>query len=267
MVFCLRVDIDTRKGLAKGVPFLRDLAAEYDANLSFYLPVGGESNLYEIIKHRKGPSSLKGNHIEKLNTREKIRTVLFPQNYAKQHQNLLKQLLEEDHEVGLHGYKHRRWTRDLESINIGGEFEKMIEAYQEILDKTPKTFAAPAFRTNQEVLNQLDQHGFVAASDLDGREPFHPSKNEYSYDHVQVPITLKEGKKPLIESLRLRNASKKEILQRIERALEENDFNSMYLHPSYEALQERETIKAIFKLLEKHEENVKTIQSVGKEYQ
>ena len=52
MVFCLRVDLESQKGISKGLPKLLDVLAKYNIKASFYLVMGGESNIFEILMNR-----------------------------------------------------------------------------------------------------------------------------------------------------------------------------------------------------------------------
>jgi hypothetical protein len=259
-VFSLRVDIDTKKGLASGVPKIRDLAKKYSLSLSFYVPVGGESNLFEIIKHRGGNFS--GNHIEKLTLMEKLQSVLFPTNFAVENQELLKQIEREGHEIGVHGFKHRRWTRSLESLDLQQEFSLMNEKFRDIMGFTPNTFAAPGFRTNNKVLRALDNHGFHVASDLEGERPFRP-EIDGKCKHTQVPITLRKGTQPIIENLRLSGKSDEHILNHIQSHIEEREFSSMYIHPSYEALHEYSLLEELFVFLSNSDVETTTIEQAA----
>ena len=55
--FTLRVDLESDKGIKEGLPKLLDLLKRYDLKASFYLVMGGESNIWEILKYRKKMAS------------------------------------------------------------------------------------------------------------------------------------------------------------------------------------------------------------------
>lgn len=264
-MFAIRIDIDTRKGLIHGVPQLLDLCERYDITASFYVPMGGEATLLDVVRYRGGPS-FDQEHIEKLTFREKLRTVVQPRNFAKEHATILEEIAQSRHELGVHGYKHRHWTRGLDELDIGTEIERMQTTYKDIIGTKPDTFAAPGFRTNEDVLRELDAHGIVAGSDLDGRKPFHPSIDGEVCDHVQVPITLKQNRMPPIEAWRLEGREDEQIIDRLIEAAQQ-DFAATYLHPAYEALQERDLLEQWFNRLNEHGIETATIRTIAHDHQ
>ena len=76
-IFSLRIDIDTRNGLVKGVPKLLDLLDKYDVKASFYIPMGKESNIFDVIKHRGGGKRFARWGIPKMSKIELARRIIF----------------------------------------------------------------------------------------------------------------------------------------------------------------------------------------------
>lgn len=249
-MFALRVDIDTRKGMIEGVPALLELLDTYDIPASFYVPVGGESTLLDVLKYRETVGDFDQDHIEKLTFAEKLRTVLHPQDFAMVSQDVLQRAAADDHEVGIHGLRHRRWTRGLERLDLDAEFRAMKERYRAVMGEDAESFAAPGFRTSERVLAALDRHGFAVASDLDGDQPFHPTAGDRICDHVQVPVTVREGNMPPIEAWRLDGADDAAIIDRFRTVLDEGGLCSTYIHPAYEAMEELELLEQLFQLVE-----------------
>jgi len=54
MVFSLRIDIESKNGIKNGIPALLKLLRKHNLKASFYLTMGGESNLFELLRYRKG---------------------------------------------------------------------------------------------------------------------------------------------------------------------------------------------------------------------
>lgn len=260
-VFCLRVDIDTGKGLKKGVPPLLTLLDKYNIPGSFYIPTGGESNILDILRYRGGPS-FNQPHKEKLTFREKLRTVLTPKNFAKENSSILRNVIK-NHELGVHGHKHRHWTRGLEELDVEKELRKMIDTYKSLFGDAPDTFASPGFRTDERVLQALDKHGFKAASDLPGQKPFHPEIDGNKARHVQVPITVREGSMPPIEAWRVKGLDDETIIERFTKEIEEKPLVSTYIHPSYEATKEQRILEKLLSLVEEKGCDAKTIGSLA----
>lgn len=254
MVFSFRIDIDTRKGLIKGVPFLENLANEFNVNFSYYIPIGGESNLIELLKHRGNREKFSGKSIEKLNFLEKLRTAFLPKDLPIINEALLNNLKEEGNEVGVHGFKHRQWTRSFDSLNLDKVFRKIEERYFSLFEEKPSSFAAPGFITDERVLEKLDEYNYSCASDLQNDAPFIPE----NHSHVQVPITMRYNRTPFIEYNRLQGVSDNEMIDRFKRNLDEK-FSSLYIHPGYEGIKERELLRTFMEIIEKKGIEVKTI--------
>jgi len=116
--FTLRVDLESNKGIKKSLPKLLDLLKKYDIKASFYLVMGGESNIFELLRYRKKLTHADERKIKVWRFRDKIRMVLLPKDFVKGNKKILRRILEEGHELGVHGWKHRAWTRGLDKIDV-----------------------------------------------------------------------------------------------------------------------------------------------------
>lgn len=254
-MFALRVDIDTRKCLRKGVPILLDLLKKYKIKASFYIPVGGESTILELLRHRKNEPPRET--IPKLTKLELLRMIIAPKNFAEENKHILKRILREGHELGVHGWKHREWSCSLDKIDVDDRFSKMVKKYESLLGRKPRSFAAPDFKTNERVLQALDEFNFIVASDLEGDEPFHPKMGKITLKHVQVPITIKgENNLPIIEYLALKRRSDEEIVNTVIKEIERRKLATFYIHPSFEVLQKLDVLENILRYV--HENDIKT---------
>ncbi len=232
----LRIDIDSRKGLVEGVPKILDILKKNKQKASFYIPMGGESNIIELLKYRGGGY---GKGIAKHSLFEKLRMVLFPHNFAKVNKDILKRIIDEGHELGVHGWKHRPWTRGLDKIDINNHLKKSVKMYKNLFGASPNSFAAPGFNTNKDYLKALDNNGFKIASDLDGKEPFHPK----NCSHVQVPITIRNGINPLIESLMIDNINDSQALEILTKEIKDKDLATIYIHAEYECIENKDLLE------------------------
>ena len=133
--FAVRIDLESDKGIVAGLPSLLKLFKKLNIRASFYLTMGGESTVFEILKNRGKMKSSAQRKLKIWSFWEKVRMVLFPRDFAKKNGKILNKILEEGHELGLHGYKHRVWTRNLESLNIGSEINKMAKKYHKLFGR------------------------------------------------------------------------------------------------------------------------------------
>jgi len=116
MVFVLRIDVESNKGIKEGIPKIIDLLKRYNIKASFYLTMGGESGIFDLLKYRKKLDGERG--IKIFSKFEILRMAFFPKDFVENNKNILQRILNEGHELGIHGWKHRRWTRGLEEINV-----------------------------------------------------------------------------------------------------------------------------------------------------
>ncbi|MAG01700.1 hypothetical protein CMI42_00005, partial [Candidatus Pacearchaeota archaeon] len=194
--FTLRIDLESDKGIKEGLPRLLDLMKKYNIKASFYLSMGGESNILELLKYRNKLKTSNERKIRIWSLKEKLRMVLFPRDFVKENKKTLKRILEEGHELGLHGWKHREWSRGLERININNTIDKSINTYIRLFGKKPTSFASPGFNVNNKVLEILEKNKIKFISD------FQDTKSNKHGKIKNIPMTiLGKDKTPIIEYL------------------------------------------------------------------
>lgn len=262
-IFALRIDLDTRKCIRDGLPKLLELLKELDVKASFYVPIGGESNFFEIIENRGGVYE-KG--ISKLSFFEKVLTVLMPQDFLKKYKKLLMRIIDDGHELGVHGWKHREWTHSLEKLDLNCVFSKIVSGYEKLTSKRPASFAAPGLNTNANVLKALDRFGFLVASDLPGEKPFRPIADGVKFKHVQVPVNIRKGSLPIIEYYTLQGLSDKDIVKAVCRDISGKNYAVMYGHGTLEGSQKINVLRDILKYVKKQKYNIMTIENIAKYY-
>ncbi len=259
MMFALRIDLESQKGIKEGLPKILKLLKKYDIKASFYLTMGGESNIIQLFRYRKKLSCERG--IKIFSKIEIIRMVLFPKNFVRKNKKMLQEIINQGHELGIHGWKHRTWTRGLEKINISRELSKSIKEYRKLFGKEPKSFCAPAFRINKKVIYELNKKDFEVISDLDGEKPMKiPHTNI-----INVPITIKgENNTPIIEYLVTKGKSDKEILEYLKKEIKNKEYSTMYIHGMYESREKIELLEKLFIWIKDNKIITKTILDMTK---
>ena len=252
--FTLRVDLESFKGIKEGVPKLLDLLKKYNLKASFYLTIGGESNIFEILKYRNKLKSSGERKIRIWSLKEKLRMVLFPRDFVKENKKILKRILEEGHELGLHGWKHREWTRGLEKINVEKTVNKSIKKYIKIFEKNPISFLSPGYNVNKKVLEILEKNKIKFTSDFPG------NKSKFYGKIKNIPITIQgKNKMPIIEYLVSLGKSDKEILAIMEKEIVGKELASFYIHGMFEARFKIKLLEEIFKFIKKNKIKSKRI--------
>ena len=253
-VFTIRVDLESDKGIKEGLPKLLDLLKKYGIKASFYLVMGGESNIFELLKYRKKLASSEERKIKIWPLKDKIRMVLLPKDFVRSNLRILRRILEEGHELGIHGWKHRAWTRGLNKINVEKTIGRTIRRYFRLFGKRPISFAAPGFNTNEKILKILENKGIKFVSDFPGKFP-------KFYEKIKnVPITVcGEKKTPIIEHLISKGKKDEEILKIMKKEMKKRSLISFYIHCLFESRFKLNLLEKIFKFVKKNKIKTKRI--------
>ena len=223
----MRIDLESQKGIKDGLPNLLKLFKKHGVKGSFYLTMGGESNVFEILRNRGKLKTAAERKIELWSKKDKIRMVLSPIDFTKKNRRLLKKVIDDGHELGLHGWKHREWTRNLENVDIKKRLRQMTDRYLEYFGRIPASWASPGFNVNKEVLKELERAKITHISDFDKKQDIGKIKN--------VPIILcGKNRTPFIEYWDSEGKSDEEIFEIFKKELKGKSFASFYLHGMFE---------------------------------
>lgn len=257
--FVLRVDIESDKGLREGIPKLLDLLKKYNIKASFYLVMGGESTLFDLLRYRGKMKSSMERTIRVWSLADKIRMALFPRDFVKINLPVLRRILNEGHELGIHGWKHRAWTRGLDKINIAQHLKFAIDRYSNLFGRRPLSFCAPGFNTNQEVLRVLEKESIKVISDF-------PDRGVKRYGKLlNVPVNVHGPKNtPIIEYLVSKGLTDAQIYEQIISQIRQNKLSVMYIHDLFEAIEKRVILENIFKYLKANKIKSKKITEIKK---
>lgn len=225
--FAIRIDLESRKGIKEGLPNLLDLFNKYNVKGSFYLTMGGESNIFDILKNRGGMNSAGERKIKLWSFKDKLKMVFMPVDFASKNKRILKGVLKEGHELGLHGWKHREWTRNLDKVNIGKRLDQMIYRYEKYFGVYPRSWSSPGFNINKKVLLELKKRGITHISDFKEKKTVNGIKN--------IPITIcGKSRMPFVEYWVGEGKSDDEIFDIFKKELRGKNFASFYLHGMFE---------------------------------
>ena len=260
MVFALRIDLESSRGIKKGLPKILDLLKKYNLKASFYLVMGGESNILELLKYRKKLSSAAERKIKVFPKWELLRMMLLPSDFVRENEEILRRIIREGHELGIHAWKHRAWTRGLEQINAEKHINLAMEKYRKMFGIYPVSFAAPAFNTNKKIIEILDRKNISVISDLDGEESFKIAGSKIT----NVPITIKgENNTPIIEYLVTKGYSDNSILNYLKNKIRNNRLSVIYIHDLYECINKIPLLENLFIFLKKNKIKMETIRQIA----
>jgi undecaprenyl phosphate-alpha-L-ara4FN deformylase len=197
-VIGIKVDVDSHVGMRQGGPVLLSLFKKYGVKASFFVPMGKDDTGWTIkrVFTRKGFLKTQG-RIGVLDTWG-VKTLAYgtllpgPQ-IARRNVDLLRAIVKDGHEAGIHGLNHVYWHDHIKHLNkekTDRILGKAVNTYREILGTAPLSFAAPGWMINSHALSFLDAHGFVYASDTRGSGPFFPVIKGIHFKTLQIPTTL-----------------------------------------------------------------------------
>jgi undecaprenyl phosphate-alpha-L-ara4FN deformylase len=193
----IKVDVDTWIGLKEGVPRLLALFRRYAVPASFFIAFGPDNSgkaLRRIFKPGFLRKMWRTNAVRLYGVKTLLCGTLLPAPIiGDAAPELLQAVLDDGHELGIHGYDHVLWQDRLQGLGeagIAGEIERAVASYVNTLKIPPEGFAAPGWQATDASLAVQDRHGFLYCSDTRGAFPFLPVVRGRTYRTLQIPTTL-----------------------------------------------------------------------------
>jgi peptidoglycan/xylan/chitin deacetylase (PgdA/CDA1 family) len=196
-VLGLRVDVDTHDGMRDGVPRLLEVMEEEEVKATFYFAMGPDRSGLAVL------NALRPGFLKKMTRTSAARvyglrtvlsgTLLPSRPIGVAFPRIACRARDEGHETGVHAWDHRQWQDRLFRFppeKTAAELDKGFRAYEQIFKAPPRTFAAPAWLSNDDALLHEETYGLDYASDCRGTEPFLPIVRGETLKTPQVPATL-----------------------------------------------------------------------------
>jgi len=193
----LRVDVDTRRGLDEGVPRLLELFRRLGVRASFFVTMGPDHS-GRAIRRAMRPSFLakmwRTNPFKLYGLRTLLSGTLVPARLVGAGAPaMLRQIVDEGHEVAPHGWDHVGWQNRihrLDHVAIRADLDLAARSFLAAVGVAPSASAAPGWRTSPVALKVQDGLGFLYASDTRGDTPFRPSVGDAALETIQLPTTM-----------------------------------------------------------------------------
>jgi undecaprenyl phosphate-alpha-L-ara4FN deformylase len=196
----LRCDVDFGIGLARGVPWLLDVLKRHGMRATFYVTMGPDG--FRQHTNRLGSASYR-KRIRRMNPLGMIKA-FGPVYLARQalgirgtvglsHRDVLRRILDEGHEVGVHGFDHYWWAEHVYEADrraLKADMDRALEAFRHCTGRDAAAWASPNWRCSAASLALLDDFGFPYGADTRGRSPFVPVIEGYAGAKPQLPISL-----------------------------------------------------------------------------
>jgi len=198
MEVALKIDVDTHRGLAEGVPRLMELLTAERITATFFVAMGPDNSGRAIWRAFRNPGFVSKMWRTRAVSMYGLRTIvsgtLLPARaIARAYPRILRDVVRLGFELGVHGYDHVRWQDHLDDLGeraIREEIEDGFEVYRAVIGAPAKSFAAPGWRTNALALKLLDQMSIAYHSDTRGAGPYRCVIKGTTLQAPEIPTTL-----------------------------------------------------------------------------
>lgn len=224
----ISIHVDGYYGLVLGVPRILDLLKKYNLKATFFVNMGREANLLELLKYRSNGLREKDKKIIKRYSKiQMIKMAFLQRKIGSGHSKILKEIVQRGHEIQPHGWSHLKWSKNFEKLSYKKEIYLMKKSFFRAVGFFPTKFVAPDWKINSKVLSYLEKQGFKEVCILKKDIKF------FLRDLKIKPDILSFDKTP--EELLQEGKTKQEILSIYKQEFAKKDAH-LYFHADYEGL-------------------------------
>jgi len=193
----IRMDVDSARDIAL-VPELLDLFRVFDIKGTFFVTTGPDRLALNLFKHVANPRRyLKFIRSKPLRYRfQSLNGILRNVRVEAACPAALLGIVEEGHELGLHGYDHYAWMNEVPNMDeatIKALISRGLKALTAASASNIAGFASPGFTVTSALLRAIDSFGFSYSSDfkcLEPTSPFYPQTGAKTRHVLQVPVSM-----------------------------------------------------------------------------
>jgi peptidoglycan/xylan/chitin deacetylase (PgdA/CDA1 family) len=197
MQVALKVDVDTRLGMERGVPCLQGLLGERGIRATFFISFGPDHS-GRALRRLFRPGFFAKMRRTRAARMYGFKTLLYGTllpgpRIGAAFPDLLRSLAADGHEVGLHAWNHVYWHDRLPRLSeeaVRAEFGRGVAAYAEVFGHPLKSSAAPGWTCSVHSLAVQDEFSLAYCSDTRGETPFLPVLENRQFRTLQIPTTL-----------------------------------------------------------------------------
>lgn len=237
MRVALKVDVDTYHGLATGLPRLLEAFGRRRVPVSVFVAMGPDHSGRAVRRFftQKGfaRKMFRGGALRLYGLRTALYGTLLPgPEIARSFPHLLRRVVAEGHELGLHGYDHVYWHDRVTSLpesRIAAEIEDALAVFREIIGADPAGFAAPGWQCSAASLSCLDRGPFTYHSSTRGIRPYRPRIEGVQGRLPEIPTTV-----PTLDELLGLGIRADDALATIGRSLSEDELSVLTVHAEVE---------------------------------
>jgi len=233
----LKVDVDTKIGLVDGVRRLADILGEMGIHASFFIAMGPDRSgraLKRVFRPGFLRKQMRSGAASAYGPVTMLYGLVLPAPIiARKAPGLLNRLVNEGHEVGLHGWDHVFWhdrLRGLEPAQVRWQLAQAWRLFRDITGFAPASFAAPGWQITDEAFLALAEMGISHASCTRGAYPFRPLVRGRALPMLELPTTMPTTD----EMLGRRGVTPQNLGARLAGLVQEGRLNVFTLHGEVE---------------------------------
>ncbi len=195
----LRIDADTFRGTRDGIPALLKTLRKHDVTATFFFCFGPDNMGRHLLRlrHPSFVAKMWRSRAGRLYGWDILFRGLLTRGplIGKRLAAVIRDTANEGHEVGLHAWDHFGWQNAALTppacVYIREDLRRGVEAFQEVLGRTPDCSAAPAWLGTHAALKLKAAYPFRYNSDCRGEDVFRPVARDSALQlQPQVPTTL-----------------------------------------------------------------------------
>lgn len=253
----LRFDIDTYRCVRAGVPNLLKLAREEQVKFTFFCNMGRAISRLALLERILRPWSTAratdGVHklpaSVKLGYFEILRTLLLNPAVGTSFRELVRQIHDEGHDLGLHGGRnHGTWQhgfRGWERARIRREVAAGKAMFKRTVGHDPVLFSSPGWQESATLNRVLKDTGFKASANRHG-----VNETSILYDDgiytLPTNLVAEPGGVAYFESFAAEGYRQEALLKAFRTALgDDRRLYVLYDHPCFAGIRAIENVKAI----------------------
>lgn len=211
-VLALKVDIDTRQGMEKGLPRLVEILKRHGIPASFFISFGPDRSglaIFQLLRPRFAYKMLKTNAASTYGLKTALYgTLLKAPMIGCAFPERIRELTGLGHETACHAWDHRLWQDWLPFMRLRSVkkwLDAMVNAFTVITGEKPSAFGAPGWCIDNRVLQLVREYGFAYLSCTRAKEPFIFEENGMLEIPSNLPCIEEVGTEGVLDAL-VRNA-------------------------------------------------------------
>jgi len=233
----LKVDVDTYRGLGTGLPRLLDALRRRAVHATVYVAMGPDHSgraVRRFLTHKGfARKMVQSRALHLYGVRTMLYGTLLPgPQIARSFPNILRRVISEGHELGVHGYDHVYWHDRVVSLGaaeVAAEVDRALVVFRDIVGREPQGFAAPGWQCSAASVVSVERGPFTYQSSTRGVSPYRPRIDGIEGRLPEIPTTA-----PTLDELLGLGMNVDDAVDTMQRSLTEDRLNVLTVHAEVE---------------------------------